>query len=84
MSVLINVNSNDLYNVLNSNPIQIRIYDDMKNRNQYQTKIIQQLCMLYPAHKELINKIFKKNVNYSNMSKDPRTNKINNCDIHIF
>jgi hypothetical protein len=84
MSVLINVNSNDLYNVLKSNPIQIKIYDEMEYQPQYQQKIIQQLCMLYPDHRELINKVFKKNINYSNMSRDPRTKKFTACDVYIY
>ncbi len=84
MSVSINVYSNDLTTITNQNPIQIRIYDDMRYQSQYQQKIIQQLEMMYPDHKELINKVFKKNVNYSNMSKDPRTNKIINCTVNIF
>ena len=83
MSVLINVYSNDLSEVLKSNPIQVRIYDNMQNQIQYQQKIIQQLCMLYPEYKDLINKTFKKNVNYSNMNKDPRNN-ITSCTVNIF
>ena len=84
MSVLINVHSNDLTTITNQNPIQIRIYDDMRNKVHYQQKIIQQLEMMYPDHKALINNVFRKNVNYSNMSKDPRTNKIINCTVNIF
>ena len=84
MSVLINVNSNDLSNVLKSNPIQVKIYDEMEYQPQYQQKIIQQLCMFYPAHRELINNTFTKNVNYSNMSRDPRTKKITFCDVYIY
>jgi len=84
MSVLINVHSNDLTTITNQNPIQIRIYDNMTNEFQYKKKIIIQLCMLYPQHKKLINDVFKKNVIYSNMSKDFITKKINSCTVNIF
>ncbi len=84
MSVLINIHSNDLYEIVKSNPIQIRIYDNMQNQIHYQRKIIDQLCMMYPDHKDAINKVFRKSVSYSNMNKDPRTNKVINCTVNIF
>ena len=56
----------------------------MTNEFQYKKKIIIQLCMLYPQHKKLINDVFKKNVIFSNMSKDFILNKINSCTVNIF
>jgi hypothetical protein len=82
MSVLVNVSSNDLSQVLNQSPIQIRIYDNMTNQSQYTKKIIDQLNMLYPQHRDLITKVFKKNVFYSNMSKGIN-NKITSCSVNI-
>ncbi len=82
MSVLVNVSSSDLSSVLNQNPIQIRIYDNMTNQSQYTKKIIDQLNMLYPQHRDLITKVFNKNVFYSNMSKGIN-NKITSCNVNI-
>jgi len=83
MTILVNIISNDLYQITNNSPLQIYLHCRSKYiRYYFKLNIIAQLNNMYPDKKDLISKIFKKPIQYSNICKNP-DEYINKYDVII-
>jgi hypothetical protein len=83
MPILVNIISNELYQITKYSPIQIYIYTNTKIiRTNMKNLVLLALYNMYPNEKLLIKNIFNKHIQYVNINRDLK-GFINKYDIII-
>ena len=83
MTILVNIISNDLYQITNKLPEQLYIHCRSKYiRYYFKLNIIAKLNNMYPDKKDIIATIFKKPIQYANICKNS-DEYINKYDVII-